>query len=127
MVFKTNYRLVLVKSITEWSILQYFRPSLTYKLSLRSLFCLFLSGRFTQVLLYFFIKGNSLPGPRKLTDEISGFEKYIENDIKERGEENAMVANERAPLDSSAEDLKLLRILQNVLDTDVQTGDKRWV
>ena len=27
-------------------------PSLSYHLSLRSLFCLFLSGRFTQVLLY---------------------------------------------------------------------------
>ena len=34
------------------TILQYFRPSLSYHLSLRSLFCLFLSGRFTQVLLY---------------------------------------------------------------------------
>ena len=33
-------------------ILQYFRPSLSYHLSSRSLFCLFLSGRFTQVLLY---------------------------------------------------------------------------
>ena len=29
------------------SILQYFRPSLSYHLSLRSLVCLFLSGRFT--------------------------------------------------------------------------------
>ena len=29
-----------------------FRPSLSYHLSLRSLFCLFLSGRFTQVLLH---------------------------------------------------------------------------
>ena len=35
------------------SIAEYFRPSLSYQLSLRSLFCLFLSGRFTQVLLYF--------------------------------------------------------------------------
>ena len=34
------------------SILQYFWPSLSYHLSLRSLFCLFLSGRFRQVLLY---------------------------------------------------------------------------
>ena len=53
--FKTIYRLMQVKSITEcsnWSILQYFRPSLSYNLSLRSLFCLFLSGRFTQVLLF---------------------------------------------------------------------------
>ena len=51
LVFKTNYRLMQVKSIAEWSILQYFRPSLSYQLLLRSLFCLFLSGRFTQVLL----------------------------------------------------------------------------
>ena len=44
-----------VKSIAEYSngsILQYFGPSLGYHLSIRSLFCLFLSGRFTQVLLY---------------------------------------------------------------------------
>ena len=44
-----------VKSIAECpkgSILQFFPPSLSYHLSLRSLFCLFLSGRFTQVLLY---------------------------------------------------------------------------
>ena len=33
-------------------ILQYSQPSLSYHLSLRSLFCLFLSSRFTQVLLY---------------------------------------------------------------------------
>ena len=34
------------------STLQYFRPSLGYYLSLRYLFYLFLSGHFTQVLLY---------------------------------------------------------------------------
>ena len=34
------------------SILQYFRPSLSYHLSLRPLFCLFLSGRLRQGLLY---------------------------------------------------------------------------
>ena len=53
-VFKTNYRLVRVKSIAECSkgsILQYFQPSLSYQLSSRFLFCLFLSGRFTQILL----------------------------------------------------------------------------
>ena len=33
-------------------ILQYIRPSLTYHLSLRPLFCLFLSGRLKQTLLY---------------------------------------------------------------------------
>ena len=45
--FKNNFRLMQVKSIAECSkgsILQYFRPSLGYHLSLRSLFCLFLSG-----------------------------------------------------------------------------------
>ena len=36
---------------SKGSILQYFRPSLSYHLSFRSLLCLFLSGRFTQVLL----------------------------------------------------------------------------
>ena len=44
-----------VKSIAECSkgsILQYFQPSLSSHLLLRYLFCLFLNGRFTQVLLY---------------------------------------------------------------------------
>ena len=36
------------------SILQYFLPSLSYHLSLRPLFCLFLSDRLRQVLLYCF-------------------------------------------------------------------------
>ena len=56
LIFKTDYRLMQVKSIAECSkgsILQYFRPSLSYHLSLKSLFCLFLSGRLRQVLLYF--------------------------------------------------------------------------
>ena len=55
MVYKTDYRLMQVKSIAEGSkgsILQYFRPSLSYHVSLRSLFYLFLSGHFTQALLY---------------------------------------------------------------------------
>ena len=34
------------------SILQYFQPSLSYHLSSRPLFCLFLSGRLRQVLMY---------------------------------------------------------------------------
>ena len=52
---KTNYRLMQVKSIAECSkgsILQSFRPSLSYHLLLRSLFCLFLSGCLRHVLLY---------------------------------------------------------------------------
>ena len=52
--FKTDYRLMQVKSIAECSKginLQYFRPTLSYQLSLRPLICLVLSGRFTQVLL----------------------------------------------------------------------------
>ena len=55
LVFKTNYRLMQVKSIAECSkgsILHYFQPSLSYHLSLRSLFCLYMSGRLRQVLLY---------------------------------------------------------------------------
>ena len=50
LVFKTNYRLMQVKSIAEcskWSILQYFRTSLIYQMLLRSSFRLFLSGHFT--------------------------------------------------------------------------------
>ena len=49
MVFKTDYRLMQVKSIAEsskGSILQHLRPVLSYSLSLRPLCCLFLSGRF---------------------------------------------------------------------------------
>ena len=52
LVFKTDYRLMQVKSIAECSkgsILQYFQPSLSYHLSLRSLFCLCLNGRLRQV------------------------------------------------------------------------------
>ena len=47
LVFKTDYQLIQVKSIAECSkrsILQYFRPSFSFPLSLRSLLCLFLSG-----------------------------------------------------------------------------------
>ena len=46
-VFNINYRLIQDKSI-----LQYFRLSLSYRLFIRALFCLFLSDHFTQVLLY---------------------------------------------------------------------------
>ena len=44
-----------VKSIAEcfpWSILQYFRPALSDNWSWKTIFGLFESGRFTQVLLY---------------------------------------------------------------------------
>ena len=53
-----------VKSIAECSlsILQYFRPSLIYHLSLRLLFFLFLSGRLRQVLLYFLASDESPHG-----------------------------------------------------------------
>ena len=55
--FQAQLSLHAVKHLAECSkgsILQYFQPSLSYHLSLRSLFCLFLSSRFTQVLLYLF-------------------------------------------------------------------------
>ena len=35
-----------IAECSKVSILQYFRPSLSYHLSVRSLFCLLLSGRF---------------------------------------------------------------------------------
>ena len=44
-----QYRLSLNAGQKYGSILQYFRPSLSYHLSLRYLFCLFLSGRLRQV------------------------------------------------------------------------------
>ena len=50
--FKAVYRLMQVKSITECS---YFRPSLSYHLPLRPLFCPFLSGRLGQVLLLLYL------------------------------------------------------------------------
>ena len=55
LVFNTNYHLMQVESTAECSKgsnLLYFRPALSLHLSLRYLFCLFLSGRFTQCLLY---------------------------------------------------------------------------
>ena len=50
-----------VKSIAECSkgsILQYFWPSLSYHLSLKPLFYLFLSGCFTQVLFFYIFSVN---------------------------------------------------------------------
>ena len=60
LVFKINYRLMQVTTVLQnpgadcpkGSILQYFRHPLSYCLSLTSLFCLVLSGRLRQVLLY---------------------------------------------------------------------------
>ena len=55
LVFKNDYRLMQVKSIAECSkgsILQYFRPPLSYHLPLRPLLCLSLSDRLRQGLLY---------------------------------------------------------------------------
>ena len=45
-----NGRVLFSRNFTR-AILQYFQPSLSYNLSLRSLFCLLLSSCFTQVLL----------------------------------------------------------------------------
>ena len=60
LVFKTDYRLMQVKSIAECSkgsILQSFGPSLSYHLALRPLFCLFfewpLKTGFTIILKLF--------------------------------------------------------------------------
>ena len=59
--YQLSLILMKVKSIAECSnrsILQYFRPALSYHLSLRPLFCLFLSGRLRQVLLYNYCRGS---------------------------------------------------------------------
>ena len=48
LVFKTDYRLMQVKSIAEYSI----QPAFSFQLSLRPLFFLFLSGHLRKVLLY---------------------------------------------------------------------------
>ena len=42
----------IIAECSKGSILQYFQPSLSSHLSLRLLFCLFLSGRLRQVLQY---------------------------------------------------------------------------
>ena len=47
-----------IADCSKGSILQYFQPSLSYHLSLRSVFCLFLSGRFTPVLHWFYCNRN---------------------------------------------------------------------
>ena len=55
LVLRTDYILMQVKSIAECSkesILQFFWPSLSYHFSFRHSFCLCLSGRLRQVLLY---------------------------------------------------------------------------
>ena len=49
---KTCVKQPPLKRPKKGSILQYFQPSLSHLLSLRYLFYPFLSGRFTQVLLY---------------------------------------------------------------------------
>ena len=84
LVLKTDYRLMLVKRIAECSkgsILQYFRPSLSYHLLLRCLFCLFLSGRLRQVLLYTkFLISHSLP----FADAISESNPRVIDDTRAR-------------------------------------------
>ena len=67
-----------VTSIAEcspWSILQYFWPSLNYHLSLSPLFCLFLSGRLRQVLLYII----------EMEQKVQNFPKNVETDNSEKG------------------------------------------
>ena len=45
----------IIAECSKGSILQYFRPALSYHMALRSLFCLFLSGRLRQVSLNIFV------------------------------------------------------------------------
>ena len=69
-----------VKSIAEcskWSILQYFSPSLTFYLPLRSLFCLFLSGHLSEVLLYNHVINVFYDHVMVYVDEKVGFNLYV--------------------------------------------------
>ena len=68
-----------IAACSKGSILQYFRPSSSYRLSLRPLFCLFLSGHLRQVLLT--IKQASLPIHNLL--EVLQIQKFWENFIFE--------------------------------------------
>ena len=80
LVFKTDYRLMQVRSIAECSngsILQYFRPSLSYHLSLRSLFCLFLSGRLRQVLLCLPIHSSPSLAKRKPSKQVHWYDPSV--------------------------------------------------
>ena len=45
-------QVISIAECSKGSFLHYFQPLLSYHLSLRSLFCLFLNGCFTQVLFY---------------------------------------------------------------------------
>ena len=75
LVFSTDHSLMQVKSIAECSkgsILQYFRPSLSNHFPLRPLFCLSLSGRLRQVLLYF-----RLPKYLSMGFQYNGQHKFI--------------------------------------------------
>ena len=55
-VFQDQLSLNAGQKYCKMSILQYLRPPCSYQLSLRYLFCLFLSGHFTQVLLYMVVQ-----------------------------------------------------------------------
>ena len=55
---------------SKGSILQYFQPSLSYHLSIRSMFCLILSGCFTQVLQFLQIEWKSSKKPASLRPKI---------------------------------------------------------
>ena len=61
--------------------LQYFRPSLSYYFSSRSLFCLFLNGRSTQVLLYCFQGFHQSVHPAALIMYCLHFSSYMNKDI----------------------------------------------
>ena len=59
------------KLVFDGNILQYFRPSLSYHLSLRSLFNLFLSGRLPHVLLCSLARSPARPPARPLARSIA--------------------------------------------------------
>ena len=93
LVFNTNYRLMQVKSIAECSngsILQYFRPSLSYHLSLRSLFCLFLSDRFTRFFLLYVEDRGVSTHMRRLAGDSSACIHKVWMDVKTQSQFRAL-------------------------------------
>ena len=70
-------RYLWLRILTVVHILQYFWPSLTHHLSIRYLFCLFLSGRLRQVLLYSVLALNCKTAERWLWSWFKPFDTLI--------------------------------------------------
>ena len=113
-----------VKSIAECSksILQYFRPSLSYHLSIRPLFCLFLSGHLRQVLLYLLLLSmNILLNPKLPLQDIANKWQEVRQLVPSRdgqlqNEMEKQQRNERLRRDFAAKANVVGKWIENQLD-----------